>query len=175
MRVEEEVLTLKDLLATKKSEQDREFRTREKVETAMRQATEASARKDTDLANKISEIKLIRDQMSRLENALREERQKVEKTEKEIEHTNAKMVRSQQEYEEQVQTTMKLIGENQKHLNAKKDWEEELAKVKEDLKLVTRARDGLSKRIKLLEEAKATAELERDELKVCCCICVAAR
>lgn len=166
MRTDEEVLTLKDLLSTKKSEQDREFRTREKVESALRQATDASARKDTDLANKVCEIKLIRDQMTRLESSLREERQKVEKTEKEIEHTNAKMIRSQQEYEEQVQATMKLISESQKHSSAKRDWEEELAKFKDDLKMVTRARDGLSKRMKLLEEVKAMAELERDELKV---------
>ena len=164
--MDEEIMTLKDLLSSKKSEQDRELRAREKVEATLRQTTDTVTKKDSELTSKISEAKQLREQMVRVEVSLREERQKVEKTDKEMEHLNSKLTRIQQESDDQAQAVMKLMNENQQHLRARKEWEDELAKQRDDCKLVSRARDALLKRIKSLEDAKITAEVERDDLKV---------
>ncbi|KAI8819407.1 uncharacterized protein EV422DRAFT_111653 [Fimicolochytrium jonesii] len=161
----DELLTIKDLLATKKSELDRESRAREKLETSLRQANEISLQKDDDVAARLQDIKLLREQIGKLEVGCKEERAKVERVEKEKENVNARLARLQQEYDEQVLTTTRLLSENQQQTGEIKGWEEELAKYKEEYRGVTRVRDTLQKRIKALEDAKLEAELERDQLK----------
>jgi chromosome segregation ATPase len=165
-KIDEEIMTLKDLLSSKKSEQEREIRAREKLEVNLRQTQEVASKKEIELNNRVAEIKLMREQMSRMESGLREEHQKVEKTDKDIEVASAKIARLQQEYEEQVQANLRLLNENQKHAALRKEWEEELQKNRDDLKMVSRSRDALTKRIKQIEESRSTAEIERDKLKV---------
>ncbi|KAJ3291267.1 hypothetical protein HK104_006210 [Borealophlyctis nickersoniae] len=160
-----EMLTLKDLLATKKSELDRDARTREKLEATLKSAMDATTKKDAEVLAKIAEVKQLREGVGKLEVALKEERSKVEKAEKEKDHMNTRLTRLQQEYDEQVMTTTRLLSENQQQSGEIKGWEEELGKYKDELRSATRVRDALSKRIKGLEEAKLEAEVERDQLK----------
>ncbi|KAJ3145612.1 hypothetical protein HDU89_006976 [Geranomyces variabilis] len=163
--VAEELLTLKDLLATKKSELDREARAREKLEAALKQAIEACAHKDDEVATKVADLRALRETITKLEQACKDERARVEKGEKDKENMNARLARLQQEYDEQVLTTTRLLSENQQQTGEIKSWEEELTKYKEEYRSVTRVRDTLQKRIKAVEESKLEAEVERDQLK----------
>ncbi|KAJ3153423.1 hypothetical protein HDU86_005253 [Geranomyces michiganensis] len=163
--VAEELLTLKDLLATKKSELDREVRAREKLEAALKQSNEACLHKDDEVAAKVADIRALRETIVKLEQACKDERTRVEKSEKDKENMNARLARLQQEYDEQVLTTTRLLSENQQQTGEIKSWEEELTKYKEEYRSVTRVRDTLQKRIKAVEESKLEAEVERDQLK----------
>jgi chromosome segregation ATPase len=165
-RLDEEIISLKDLLSHKKSEQDRDLRTKEKLENALKQANDAIAKKDAELTAKQGEFKLLKDQTTHIEIALREERLKFEKSEKENEHLNAKLVRKHQDLEDQLTHSEKLVAENQGCFDQISDLEHNLNNLHDELKLVTRAKEALVKRLKSLEEHKAAAELERDELKV---------
>ncbi|TPX72728.1 hypothetical protein SpCBS45565_g00036 [Spizellomyces sp. 'palustris'] len=163
--LDHELLTLKDLLATKKSELDREARAREKLELVLKQTVDTCNKKDDLVATKVGELKALRETIQKLEMALKEERTKIEKGEKDKENMNARLGRLQQEYDEQVLTTTRLLSENQQQTGEIKSWEEELTKYKEEYRSVARVRDALQKRIKAIEEAKLEAEVERDQLK----------
>lgn len=166
LKVDEEILTLKDLLSAKKSEHDREIRAKEKLESALKQANEVISKKESENVIRLQEIKSIREQMSRIEGASRDDRIKAEKMEQENDHINTKVLRLHQDYEEQTQTILRLMKENNQYVADIGAWEEEFSKQKDEIKLISRARDSLSKRLKVVEEAKTTAEVERDTLKV---------
>ncbi len=166
LKVDEEILTLKDLLSAKKSEYDREIRAKEKFESALKQANEAINRKESENAIKLQEIKSIREQMSRIEGTSREDRIKAEKLEQEKDHIDSKVLRLHQDYEEQTQTILRLMKENNQYVVDLTAWEEEVAKQKDEFKLISRARDSLNKRLKVIDDAKNNAEVERDSLKV---------
>lgn len=164
--LDHEMLTLKDILATKKSELDRDSRAREKLEQTLRSAMDAATKKDAEVIAKLNEVKQLRETIGKLEGSLKEERIRVEKAEKEKDHLSARLGRLQQEYDEQVLTTTRLLSENQQQTGELKGWEEELGKYKEELRSATRVKDSLSKRIKVLEDLKLEAEVERDQLRV---------
>lgn len=82
--LDHEILNLKDLLATKKSEMDRDARTREKLEIQLKTVMDASSKKDLEYNIKVNEIKQVRDQLLKLEAIVRDERQKFEKSEEKM-------------------------------------------------------------------------------------------
>lgn len=166
LKVDEEIMTLKDLLSAKKSEHDREIRAKEKLESALKQANDSLTKKEAENVVKIQEIKSIREQMSRIEVASRDDRIKAEKVEQEKDHINSKIQRLQQDYEEQTQTILRLMKENNQYVEAIGAWEEEVGKQKDEFKLISRARDSLTKRLKVIDDAKSSAEIERDTLRV---------
>ena len=100
-----------------------------------------------------------------MEQSYKDEKKRIEKTEKEKDHLGARLQRLQQEYDEQVLTTTRLLSENQQQTAELKSWEEEVSKLKEDARSLTRVRDSLSKKIKSLEDSKLEAEVERDQLR----------
>ena len=165
-KMDEEILNLKDLLSAKKSENDRESRAREKVESALKQANDSLAKRDAEMALKAQESKSIREQMIRVEAASRDDRIKAEKLEQEKDHVHSKNLRIQQDYEEQTQTILRLMNENNKYVENLDSWKEEVSKQKDEFKMISRARDSLTKRLKVIEDAKSSAEVERDVLKV---------
>ncbi|KAJ3034777.1 hypothetical protein HDV00_004639 [Rhizophlyctis rosea] len=162
---DQELLTLKDLLATKKSELDRDGRNREKLEASLKQAIESGTKKDAEVQSKIEELRVLRASITDMEQTFKDEKKRIDKTEKEKDHLNARLGRLQQEYDEQVLTTTRLLSENQQQTGELKSWEEEVAKLKEEVRSATRVRDTLSKKIKSLEETKLEAEVERDQLR----------
>ncbi|KAJ3036038.1 hypothetical protein HK097_003954, partial [Rhizophlyctis rosea] len=163
--LDHELLTLKDLLATKKSELDRDARNREKLETTLKNTLDLSLKKDTEVLTKIEELKTLRLNITEMEQTYKDEKKRIDKTEKEKDHLGARLQRLQQEYDEQVLTTTRLLSENQQQTAELKSWEEEVSKIKEEARTLTRVRDTLSKKIKSLEESKLEAEVERDQLR----------
>lgn len=163
--LDHEILSLKDLLATKKSEMDRDYRNQEKLKSLLLEAQESVSKKESEFNLKINEIKQFKEQCSKLESIVREERQKVEKSENENEAIATRLGQIQQDYDEQVYTINGLMGENQRQSRELKKWEEEVVKHREELRNVTRARDTLTKRLKSLEEVKAETEFDNDTLR----------
>ncbi|KAJ3109632.1 hypothetical protein HDU97_003106 [Phlyctochytrium planicorne] len=163
--VDQDMHTLKDLLSTKKSEQDREQRAREKLELSVRQANDTLTRKDAEIATKQGEIRTLKETVNKLEIIVRDEKMRLEKESKEKESLNGKIQRLQSDYDEQQLTSTRLQTENQNQSAEIKSWEEELNKYKEEYKSMARVKDSLQKRIKGLEDGKTEAEVERDNLR----------
>ncbi|KAJ3216581.1 hypothetical protein HDU67_009276 [Dinochytrium kinnereticum] len=163
--VDQDMHTLKDLLSTKKSEQDREQRAREKLEAVLRQTNDAITKKDSEVISKLSEIRSLKETVSKLELLVKDEKTRLEREAKEKESISGKMQRLQTDFDEQMLVATRLQSENQDQTAEIKSWEEELSKYKEEYKSMARVKDSLQKRIKGLEDGKLEAEVERDNLR----------
>ena len=162
---EEEMLTLKDFLASKKSEQDREIRAREKVDSALRQAMEAVDRKEDEMKLKALEAKTLKENMIKLDNQLQNERFRSEKLEKERDQLFARNSRLQQEFDDRNLEAQKLSNQSHDQRRILEVREDELDRLKDNLKQSSRAKDAMVKKQKALEEAKMNTEMERDALR----------
>ncbi|KAL2915303.1 hypothetical protein HK105_205168 [Polyrhizophydium stewartii] len=163
--MDEEMLTLKDLLASKKAEQDRDMRSRGKIEQTLKQTMEAWEKREAEMKIKIGETKSLRDHVTKLEMQLQNERVRLEKSDKDREQMSTRFVRLQQEYDDQVLTTQRLLNENHEQGRDLKAGEEELSRLKENFKLISRAKETLTKKLKGVEESRMGAEMERDSLR----------
>eukprot|EP00842_Homolaphlyctis_polyrhiza_P005027 jgi/Hompol1/5525/HPOL_001291-RA len=163
--MDEEMLTLKDLLASKKAEQDRDIRSRGKIEQTLKQTMEAWEKRESEMKVKAGETKNLRDHVSKLEMQLANERVRLEKFEKDREQLTTRLTRLQQDYDDQSVQVQRLLNENHEQGRDLKTWEEEISRLKENFKMITRAKDALTKKLKMVDEAKLGAEMERDSLR----------
>ena len=163
---EQEITTLKDLIASKKSEGDREQRNKEKLERDLREARQVIEQKNVEVRTKQDAINRSKDEISKLESVIREQKATIERTVKEQENLQTRTAKLQQDYEEQILTTTQLLSENQQRAIEMKGRDEDLQKLREDIKNMSRVRDGLAKKLKQLEGQRDEAETERDHLKV---------
>jgi chromosome segregation ATPase len=166
---EHELHTMKDLIATKKSEQDREQRARDKLERELKDTRFLVDKHRKECHEKEEEIARIREDMLKQENAVKEQKIVVDKTIKDQENMTLRNAKLQQDYEEQILNTTHLLSDNQRKANEMKNKEEELVKYKEEVKNIQRARDALARKIKTVEEQKLEVEIDRDALKVHFC------
>lgn len=163
---EEEIATLKDLIASKKSEGDRELRNKEKLERELREARQVIEQKNVEVRAKQETISRAKEEIGKLEGIIREQKLIIEKTIKEQENLQTRTAKLQQDYEEQIMTTTQLLSENQQRALELKSREDDISKLKDDIRSINRIRDGLAKKLKLLEDQKHEAEVERDQYKV---------
>ncbi|KAJ3110221.1 hypothetical protein HDU96_006786 [Phlyctochytrium bullatum] len=163
--VDQDMHTLKDLLSTKKSEQDREQRAREKLEAVLRQANDNMGKKDAEIISKLSEIRALKETVSKLEALVKDEKSRLERELRDKDTLSSKVQKLQVDFDEQMLVTTRLQSENQNQTAEIKSWEEELNRYKEEYKSMARVKDSLQKRIKGLEDGKQEAEVERDNLK----------
>ena len=163
---EEEIATLKDLISSKKAEGDRELRNKEKLERDLRDARQIIEQKNVEVRSKQEAIARAKEEISKLEGTVREQKLIIDKTIKEQENLQTRTTKLQQDYEEQIATTTQLLSENQQRAGELKTREDDIAKLKEDIRSINRVKDGIAKRLKALEDQKHEAEVERDQLKV---------
>ncbi|KAH6574503.1 hypothetical protein BASA62_002432 [Batrachochytrium salamandrivorans] len=163
--MDEEMLTLKELLASKKVEQDRDTRSRTKTEQTLKQSTEAWEKREAELKLKVGETKSMHDLVLKLEMQLQNERIRLEKSEKDRDQLGARVMRLQQEYNDQSVSNQRLLNENHEMSRDLKTWEDELSMLKENFKMVSRVKDTLNKKLKSIDEAKMGAEMDRDSLR----------
>lgn len=165
-KAEHEVYTLKEAITAKKAESDRETRNKERLERELKDARALIDQKTLENRSKQEALIRAKEEISKLEHMLREQKTVLEKTSKEQEHLQAKAAKLQQDYEEQILNTNQLLAENQSKSAELRLREEDISKIKDEIKMINRVKDNLSKKIKILEEEKNDAEVERDELKV---------
>ncbi|ORY47775.1 hypothetical protein BCR33DRAFT_79082 [Rhizoclosmatium globosum] len=152
------------LLQTKKSEQDRESRIRDKLEAAIDDKSSIIDKKNTQITERLVEMKGLKDIISRLEMQVKDEKLKVEKEISEKQAAISRVIQIQSEMEVQRTKFSKSKSEAAAHNNPSEDHE--LYKCKEQIKSLTRANDMYQKQAKAFEEAKLAAEIERDAVKV---------
>lgn len=164
---EQEIHSLKDLIATKRSEADKEHRNKDKLERELKEARQVIEVKNAEVRTKQDSVNRSKEDIVKLEAQLKEQKLMIEKTIKEQENTQTRTMKLQQDYEDQILTTSQLLAENQQKSIEIKVKEEDVAKIREEIKNISRIKDALQKKIKSLEDLKLGAEMERDNLKVC--------
>jgi chromosome segregation ATPase len=164
--IEEEMHSLKEFLASKKSEQEREAKAREKLEHVLRQASDASERKEEEVKLKIIEAKGLKEQLIKSETQLQNEKFRADKIEKEKDIYFSKVSRLQQEVDDRSLDLQKLANQNHEHKRLLESRDDELARIKDVLKQTTRIKDSILKKQKALDEVRMQTEMERDALRV---------
>ena len=163
--MDEEMMTLKDILRDKKQEQETEIKAREKMEHTLKQSTEAWEKRENDIKMKSSESKNLKEQVTKFEFQLQNERNRNDKIEKERDQVAQRAIRLQQEHDELSIKISKLLNENHEQAQELKTWEENTVRLKENFKMMTRTKESLAAKFKSVDEAKMNAEMERDALR----------
>lgn len=164
--MDSEMQSLKEFLASKKTEQEREAKAREKLETVLRQANDASDRKEEEVKLKIIEAKGLKDLLVKTETQLQNEKFRADKVDKEKDIYFSKASRLQQEVDDRSLELQKLANQNHEHKRLLDVRDDELARVKDLLKQTTRIKDSMLKKQKQLDEVRMQTEMERDALRV---------
>ncbi|KAJ3415562.1 hypothetical protein HDV05_004613 [Chytridiales sp. JEL 0842] len=165
IQLRDELESLKELMFSKKTEQDRETRNREKAEQQVKQSNELLKTKELELVRGNKEISSLKERLALVESILKEEKLKVDKELKEKEILLHRISRLQNDLDDKSLETTKLQTQAQQFTSDIKSWEEELDKYKEEYRGITRMKEMMQKKVKMLEEGKLAAEVERDTLK----------
>lgn len=164
-QLDEEIASLKEFLASKKNEQERELRQREKLENSLKQASDYSQNKDEEIKLKIFETKQLKESLTKTETQLQNEKFRLDKIEKERDLYFSKISRLQQEVDDRIIEVQKLANSNHEHKRMLENREEELTKFKGQIKESSRIKDMLLKKQKAMDDARMQVELERDTLR----------
>jgi chromosome segregation ATPase len=161
-----EMLTLKEYLAVKKSENEREIRGRENAENQLRQLIEANEKKDIEIKNKSDELKSHKEILSKTEVQLQGEQGRCDKIENERDAVYSQHIRLQNDFQSQEAKNLVLSNKTMEQTRKLKTYQEEIARLRENYKTISKAKQALTKKYKLLDEVKVSAEMERDGLRV---------
>ena len=142
-----ETHAVKDMLASKKSELEREVRNRERLEQALTLQHDSFSKKDNEIQTKTYENQILKEKIVKSELHLKEESLKVEKMAQEIDGLLSKCTRAQQDYEEQVLTVSRLMSENQKQHVEVKGLVEESQRMHEEIRALQRTKDNLTRKV----------------------------
>jgi hypothetical protein len=109
---------------------------------------------------------LLKDQLVKSETQLQNEKIRVEKAEKERDMYFSKVSRLQQEVDERTIDAQKLANQNHDHKRILDSREDELTRLKEQLKQTSRIKETILKKQKALDDVRMQTEMERDALRV---------
>jgi chromosome segregation ATPase len=109
---------------------------------------------------------LLKDQLVKSETQLQNEKIRVEKAEKERDMYFSKVSRLQQEVDERTIDAQKLANQNHEHKRILDSREDELTRLKEQLKQTSRIKETILKKQKALDDVRMQTEMERDALRV---------
>eukprot|EP00158_Paraphelidium_tribonemae_P007735 Partr_v1_DN28346_c1_g1_i2_m79229 putative Coiled-coil domain containing 147 len=123
------------------------------------------SKKTVDIRGKNDSLSKCKDEISKLELQVKEKKSQIERAAKDQEQLQYKASKLEQDYNDQLVATTRLVAENQKKSAELKQREEDIHKVNTDIKKVSREKDHLQGRLHGLEDMKRQAEVERDQLK----------
>jgi chromosome segregation ATPase len=162
---EHEIHTLKDLIATKKSEADREQRNKDKLERELKECRAIIESKNAEVRSKQDLVNKTKEDIVKMEQHIKEQKAALDKAQKDQEILLTRSVKLQEDFEEQIIATTSMLSENQQKTTELKFKEEEILKIREEIKNVNKVKEALTRKIKVLEDQKMEAEAARDSLK----------
>ena len=108
----------------------------------------------------------MKELVARLEGQGKEDREKMTKDSRDKEIVQGRLRSLENELDDQAHDNTKLMATLQQQSVIIKGWEEELVRYKEEFKGMSRQRDSLNKKLKVIEEEKTASNTERDALRV---------
>ncbi|KAJ1569721.1 hypothetical protein HK405_004919 [Cladochytrium tenue] len=165
MNTAKEMETLKDLLAKKKGEHEKEAHTRERLEQALQSSKAEIAKRDADVAQKSSEVNRLKEHIARVEGQIKDDKDRLGKEQRDKEGVQSKLRNLEKEYEDLSLDNTKLMTSMQQQTVELKVWEDQIDNYKENYKSMARVKEFMQKKVKILEESKMECEMERDTLR----------
>lgn len=78
---------------------------------------------------------------------------------------NQRLNKAQHDYENQLMQSDQLAGENSQKLAELKLKEDEIANLKSDISRINKLREGLNRKLRMMEDQKAEMESSRESLR----------
>ncbi|XP_046850277.1 cilia- and flagella-associated protein 58-like [Xenia sp. Carnegie-2017] len=162
---EMKIAELKEDIQVKNNEAQRESRKKEKMERELKAAR-------TDLENKSGELKTKQnllykamDDISRLEQQLKEQRILNEKATKDNDLLNTRLTKVQQDFESQLLSCDQLAAENGQKMLELKAKEDEINAMKHETLRLTKLRETIQRKLRNTEDQKMEVEQQKEILK----------
>ncbi|NXA00282.1 CFA58 protein, partial [Nesospiza acunhae] len=162
---EQSVLQLQEDIQLRQSEELREIRKKEKVETELKNLQAEMDKKQAEVQKLQQQIENDKEEQLKIENNLKEQKTLNEKAGKELEQLKMKYQKLSQDNEQQsamLDDVMKDIGQKTAQL---KEIEDESAHMSLEISKLSKMRDVLQNKLCTAEEQKVDAEHEKNMLK----------
>ncbi|RLW02316.1 hypothetical protein DV515_00007346, partial [Chloebia gouldiae] len=162
---EQSVLQLQQDIQLRQSEELREARKKEKMETELKNLLAEMDNKQAEVQKLQQQIENDKEEQLKIENNLREQKTLNEKAGKELEQLKMKYQKLTQESEQQsamLDDVMKDIGQKTTQL---KELQDETAQMSLEISKLSKMRDVLQSKLRTAEEYKVDAEHENSMLK----------
>ncbi|XP_021391968.2 cilia- and flagella-associated protein 58 [Lonchura striata] len=162
---EQSVLQLQQDIQLRQSEELREARKKEKMETELKNLLTEMDNKQAEVQKLQQQIENDKEEQLKIENNLREQKTLNEKAGKELEQLKMKYQKLTQESEQQsamLDDVMKDIGQKTTQL---KELQDETAQMSLEISKLSKMRDVLQSKLRTAEEHKVDAEHEKSMLK----------
>ncbi|KAG2443529.1 hypothetical protein HXX76_001881 [Chlamydomonas incerta] len=165
LQLDMDIQQLKDSVAEKKAEAEREIRKKERMEKEMKELRQQLEIRSSEIKQKQLQMTSTEEQVAKLEQMVRDSKAATEKVQKEYNLLNEKMQKLHHDLEEQIHTNTQLLAENSAKQVELKVKDEEIAAIKQEASRVNKLREQTVKKTKQLEEQRSEVEKERDVLK----------
>ncbi|KAF5837043.1 hypothetical protein DUNSADRAFT_4923 [Dunaliella salina] len=165
LQLEADNQALRDAVAEKKMEAERESRKKERMEKEMKELRVSLEARQSEIKAKQQQVAMNEESVARLEGMMRDAKFSSEKVQKEFNQLNEKVQKLHHDLEEQIHTNTQLLAENSQKQVELKVKEDEISQVKAEAMRVNKMREQTLKKIKQLDDSKAEVEHERDLLK----------
>ncbi|NWT68504.1 CFA58 protein, partial [Prunella himalayana] len=162
---EQSVLQLQQDIQLRQSEELREARKKEKMETELKNLLAEMDNKQAEVQKLQQQIQNNKEEQLKIENNLREQKTLNEKAGKELEQMKMKYQKLTQESEQQsamLDDVMKDMGQKTAQL---KETEDEAAQMSLEISKLSKMRDVLQHKLRTAEEQKVDSEHEKSMLK----------
>ena len=173
---------LREEITTKTQEVDRENRRKSKLEKDLKFVAAELEERNADLKAREMQLQGAEEEFKRCEQQLRETRVRqamfqehyasrdfcqvqYERSVKDNEILNQRLNKAQHDYENQLMQSDQLAGENSQKLAELRLKEDEIANLKTDISRVNKLREGLNRKLRMMEEQKNEMESSRESLR----------
>ncbi|KAL6745341.1 hypothetical protein V8C86DRAFT_2981251 [Haematococcus lacustris] len=165
LSLESDISALRELVAEKKMEAEREARKKERMEKEMKELRVSLEARQSEIKAKQQQVAVTEESVQRLEGMMRDAKYNTEKIQKEYNQLNEKVQKLHHDLEEQIHTNTQLLADNSQKQVELRVKEDEISQIKAEAMRVNRLREQTAKKIKQLEDGRTEFEKERDILK----------
>ncbi|KAL3864718.1 hypothetical protein ACJMK2_006491 [Sinanodonta woodiana] len=167
MRVEaeEKIQELNQEIQMKNNEAQREARKRDKMDRELKQSKADLDAKSLDIKTMQTQIARYKEDITKLEQQLKEQRILNERAIKDADILNTRFQKLQQDFENQLIHTDELATENQNRASDLKTKEDEVGQLKTETQRLNKLRETIQRKLRQVEELKTEVESQRETLK----------
>ncbi|XP_064630786.1 cilia- and flagella-associated protein 58-like [Lineus longissimus] len=152
-------------IQVRSNEAQREGRKKEKIDRELKQAKADMDAKGSEIKSMAFSIERYKQDVSKLEQSLKEQRINNERTVKEFDILTARFQKVQSDYEGMLIMVDHQAGENQQRVAELKSKEEEVNGLKTEVQRLNKMRETIQRKLRNVDEQKMEVEQQKETLK----------
>ncbi|KAJ7325178.1 hypothetical protein JRQ81_018198 [Phrynocephalus forsythii] len=165
VETESTIAQLHQEIQMRQNEASRDSRRKDKLERELKQLQIELDNKITDMRTMQQAMNRNKEELLKLEQQLKEQKILNERATKELEQCTARNAKLQQENEQHSLAIEQLMQENQQKTMELRSREDEVSQMRQEIAKLSKVREVMQRKLRVVEEHKTQAEHERDTLK----------